>query len=165
MNETVYYLWLNFIEDILTSKKCELLEHFGSAENVYKAEKSEYMVCDFLTDGNIKELEKKDLQRAEKELAAAQSLGIKLIKIGDSHYPPELLNIPDPPVILYAFGNTAMLKSRLMFCIVGSRKASDYGITSAAAVSTQLAECGMTIVSGCALGVDSAAHMGALRAG
>ena len=165
MNETVYYLWLNFIEDILTSKKCELLEHFGSAENVYKAEKSEYMVCDFLTDGNIKELEKKDLQRAEKELAAVQSLGIKLIKIGDSHYPPELLNIPDPPVILYAFGNTAMLKSRLMFCIVGSRKASDYGITSAAAVSTQLAECGMTIVSGCALGVDSAAHMGALRAG
>lgn len=165
MSDLVYYIWLNLLEEITTIKKCELLEHFGSAENVYKAELSEYMVCDFLTDGNIRELEKKDLRRAEREFSAVQKIGITLIKIGDAHYPPELLNIPDPPVLLYALGNTSILKSRLMFCIVGSRRASDYGLTSAGAVSSQLAECGMVIVSGCALGIDSAAHTGALRAG
>ena len=93
----------------------------------------------------------------------AQKLGISFVCIEDEIYPENLLNIYDPPILLYAKGDMSLLKRELCFCIVGSRECSPYGLTAAMQISSQLAECGMVIVSGLAIGIDSAAHQGAMK--
>ncbi|MBO4896944.1 MAG: DNA-processing protein DprA [Clostridia bacterium] len=160
--ETVYYLWLNLKEKISKSTKFELLEHFGSAEKLFKADKDAYNECRILSGGDIEALCDKSLKEAEKELKKAQSMGVSLVTADSPEYPKELLNMPDPPVLLYAVGDTSLLNEKLPFCIVGTRHASGYGLSAAMQIAGQIAECGMTVISGCALGIDSAAHKGAL---
>ena len=93
------------------------------------------------------------------------SLGCSVITLGDAHYPAALLNIPDPPLMLYAMGQTAhlaTLKAEQSLAIVGSRKPTPQGADNAREFARSLAASGLTIVSGLALGVDGAAHEGAL---
>lgn len=162
--ETVYYLWLNLKNRISPRVKFELLEYFGSAEKLYKADKEELTECSFISEKDIHALCDKNLRAAEKELKTAQKLGVSFVLCGSSEYPKELLNISDPPILLYYAGDVSLLSEKLPFCIVGTRRASEYGISAAMQISGQLAECGMTVISGCANGIDSAAHKGALIA-
>jgi DNA processing protein len=85
-----------------------------------------------------------------------------LITLDDPAYPRPLANIADPPLLLYVRGNPALL-SRPALAIVGSRNASTQGKANAEAFAQSLALAGVTIVSGLALGIDAAAHAGALR--
>ena len=101
---------------------------------------------------------------AEKEIAAAHSLGYTLIHAMDEAYPALLKRIPDPPTILYVQGDPAWL-SRPCIALVGSRNATSYGRTMAERLASQLASHGLTVVSGFARGVDRSAHEGAMRAG
>ena len=82
----------------------------------------------------------------------------------DDRYPELLKQISEPPEGLYTRGNTALLNTRC-FAVVGSRKASRAGLLAAEMIGKRLAECGITVVSGLAEGIDSAAHKGALSAG
>ena len=163
MNKYIYYIWLNFFE-IPSDKKMRLIEYFGSAEGVFKAGEEELLMCELLTDKQIKLILKKNLKPAEKEFKRAEKYGVSFVCIEDENYPESLMNISDPPILLYLKGDTSLLRRKLCFCIVGTRNASPYGVTAAMQISNQLAECGMVIVSGLALGIDSAAHQGALRA-
>ncbi|CAN7527875.1 DNA-processing protein DprA [Rhizobacter sp. LjRoot28] len=96
-------------------------------------------------------------------LAAAPSLGVdrRVIPLGDPAYPTPLLHAPDPPLLLHVEGNAALL-CRPSVAVVGSRKASAQGLANAEALSRDLAAAGLTVVSGLALGIDGAAHQGAL---
>ena len=87
---------------------------------------------------------------------------LKTIHIGDKEYPRSLINISNPPKRLYAIGNTRLLNSTGI-AIVGSRKASDYGIENCKYFAEKLARCNITIISGMALGIDSIAHMQAIK--
>jgi len=87
-----------------------------------------------------------------------------LITLDDHHYPPRLKEITDPPLLLFVEGTPALLATPQM-AVVGSRHASPSGIETANLFARQLAERGLTITSGLALGVDSASHQGALMAG
>ncbi|AEC21107.1 hypothetical protein PT7_2567 [Pusillimonas sp. T7-7] len=87
-----------------------------------------------------------------------------LLTLADPAYPRSLLDIHDPPLLLYANGNPDCL-NRQAISIVGARSASDAGMDNARAFAQHLAEQGWCIVSGLALGIDTAAHEGALRAG
>lgn len=87
---------------------------------------------------------------------------IHKISIEDNEYPIYLRNIPDPPKELYYIGNYELL-STLCVSIVGSRKATPYGVWVATQLSKTLAENGVTVVSGMAMGIDSVAHRGALK--
>jgi DNA processing protein len=89
--------------------------------------------------------------------------GINVYTIHDSEYPENLKNIYDPPPVLYVKGGIKE-EDGLAIGIVGSRKATDYGLKAAERIAYRLAEVGITIVSGMALGIDSAAHRGALHA-
>lgn len=86
-----------------------------------------------------------------------------LLTLADSLYPPSLLEIPDPPLLLYAKGNLDLL-TRPALAVVGSRNASAQGVLDAEKFSQVLASAGFTIISGLALGIDAAAHRGALQA-
>jgi DNA processing protein len=87
--------------------------------------------------------------------------GNRLLTLADADYPQSLLSSDDPPILLYAKGDTAML-NRPMLAVVGSRNATTQGTRDAEAFAKTLGEAGLTIVSGLALGIDAAAHRGAL---
>ncbi|HTN49473.1 MAG TPA: DNA-processing protein DprA [Burkholderiaceae bacterium] len=87
-----------------------------------------------------------------------------LVSLADAEYPQLLLNTPDPPPLLFAVGRVELL-TRPALAIVGSRNATQQGLANAAAFAAALARSGLTIVSGLALGIDAAAHQGALDAG
>ena len=85
-----------------------------------------------------------------------------IVTLADSDYPQALLNIPDPPLLLYVKGRLDLL-NRTALAIVGSRSATPQGINNAEAFAKSLSDAGLCIISGLAHGIDAAAHRGALR--
>ncbi|WP_317201968.1 DNA-processing protein DprA [Janthinobacterium sp.] len=88
--------------------------------------------------------------------------GNAVLTLGDAAYPPYLLEIPDPPLLLYVRGRAALLSGPAL-ALVGSRNASAQGAANALRFAQALSEAGLCIVSGLALGIDAAAHEGGLR--
>ncbi len=84
-----------------------------------------------------------------------------IVTLADSRYPASLLEIPDPPALLYVKGQVALLKAKSI-AIVGSRNATRQGILNASQFASSLSQSGLTITSGLASGVDAAAHQGGL---
>lgn len=85
-----------------------------------------------------------------------------IVTLADSDYPQALLNIPDPPLLLYVKGRLDLL-NRPALAVVGSRSATPQGINNAEAFAKSLSDAGLCIISGLAHGIDAAAHRGALR--
>jgi len=100
----------------------------------------------------------------DEELRRAGDLGADLVSIEEAHYPVALRFIHDPPPVLYVRGRIERADVESI-AIVGSRSASPYGLESAERLAGGLAACGVTVVSGLAIGIDAAAHRGALAAG
>jgi len=90
--------------------------------------------------------------------------GRHLLTLGDASYPPQLLEIPDPPNVLYAIGRLELLTSPC-FAVVGSRNCTPQGGRDARSISQELSDQGLCIVSGLALGIDTNAHCGGLAGG
>lgn len=103
-------------------------------------------------------------QEADRELARCAALGISLLCLGDPSYPALLANIYNPPPVLFVKGDPEVL-TKSCLAVVGSRAATAYGLKIARDLSGQLAARGVVVVSGLALGIDTAAHAGALAAG
>lgn len=100
----------------------------------------------------------------DRTLAWQEAPGHGLLTLGDPDYPPALLQTADPPLLLYLRGRRELLAQRCL-AIVGSRNPTAQGADNARAFAESLARAGLTVVSGLALGVDAAAHEGALKAG
>lgn len=94
-------------------------------------------------------------------LAWASQPGCAVVTLADAAYPPRLLEIPDPPAVLYVRGRAELL-ARDSLAVVGSRNATRQGLENAASFARAFGDAGLTIVSGLALGIDAAAHRGAL---
>lgn len=91
----------------------------------------------------------------------AEQPGNHVVTLADESYPPALLEIPDPPVVLFAKGRRELLRSAAI-AVVGSRNATPQGADTARAFAHALSDAGLTVVSGLALGIDTAAHEGGL---
>jgi len=142
-----------------------LLEHFGSAEAIFDAPRRELALLR-LTPETIESIAKRALHpRAEEEIEKARKLGSDILVLDDGVYPALLRETYDPPVTLYVKGAWAECLERPCIAIVGSRRCSTYGQNAALMLSRELAQRGITIVSGMARGIDAAAHRGALEAG
>jgi predicted Rossmann fold nucleotide-binding protein DprA/Smf involved in DNA uptake len=100
---------------------------------------------------------------AEKELAQVRKAGCRLIHWEESDYPKRLLEIYDPPPLLYVRGNEQVL-NRHTISIIGTRRPTPYGNQTAERLAQELAEQGPNVVSGLALGMESSAHRGACAA-
>ncbi|MBB3213602.1 DNA processing protein [Herbaspirillum sp. Sphag1AN] len=101
-------------------------------------------------------------QRVDKALDWAALPGHRIMTIGDPDYPPLLRHIADPPILLYLKGCTELL-STVGVAVVGSRNATAQGLLHAERFSQAMSEAGVVVISGLALGIDAAAHEGALR--
>lgn len=100
--------------------------------------------------------------RAERELQELAKLGGQAVTLRDERYPALLRETYDPPIVLYCLGDFTRAFTQPTLAIVGSRRCSTYGRNVAEMLGRELAERGVTIVSGLARGIDSAAHRGAL---
>lgn len=146
-----------------------LIQRLGSAEAVLAATPSALRAVKGIGEGKSELIEevRKDLDRlAEEEWSAVEGAGIHLVVMGEAEYPALLAHIDDPPPVLYVRGELRPHDlDRAMLAIVGSRKCSHYGLEQAARFARTLAQSGVTIVSGGARGIDTAAHRGAIDAG
>lgn len=105
----------------------------------------------------------KAFELAEKQARQAEQAGQRVIYLTHPEYPKRLREIPDPPVALYIYGE-AIASDELSLGVVGTRKATHSGLDFAREIGHELASVGITVVSGMALGIDAAAHRGALDA-
>ncbi len=164
MNEHDALIVLNAIPNLGGLRLRKLLEHFGSARAVLEARPQDLVGKSLLAEkwvGVISTFPREEFLK--KERALMLSRGVTAVTIEDADYPDLLKEIPGAPVVLYVKGNISSLKSPSV-AVVGSRRASLYGLSVAEKLAVDLAQAGLTVVSGLALGVDTAAHRGALKA-
>ena len=145
----------------------KLVEHFGSPDEILYASVSDLAAVCRLRQESLNALGDTVRQNlnslAAEEIGKAAKRNIAIIACDDPLYPSLLKNIHDPPVVLYVLGNPAVL-NRKAIGIVGSRAATHYGRSIAENMANSLARQDFAIVSGMALGIDTAAHKGALAA-
>lgn len=133
------------------------LDYFWNFSKITDFRKAELNENDFREFLNLK----KDIS-PDDEIEKLYKENIKVIFLNDSGYPELLKEISDPPLILFVRGDLENEKNTL--AIVGTRRATNYGSEIALNLSEKLAEIGITIISGLALGIDTLAHKGALNA-
>lgn len=137
-----------------------MLRQFGLPQSILQKKRSElaaYAPADALAALDSREV--RDAVTRTLEWAAAA--GHAIVTLADESYPRALLEIPDPPALLYTIGRTELLR-RPALAIVGSRNATAQGERNAESFAKALSDAGLTIVSGLALGIDAAAHRGGL---
>ena len=156
---------LNMTPGIGPRAAAKLLERFGSAEAVYSATRAELEQLRLVPEA-VDSIIARDLQtRAEAEIAAVRKLGGDILLLDDGVYPSPLREIYDPPIVLYVKGAWSECWEQPCVGVVGSRKCSTYGQNAALMLARDLAQRGVTVISGFARGIDAAAHRGALEAG
>ncbi len=141
-----------------------LIDAFDSAEAVISAPRQALAQIDGISNRLATAIKRNRLSDAVKsELEQVYQKGFRIVTLADSDYPALLLEIPDPPPFLYVYGNMPANTNNI--AIVGSRHATQYGLSSTKHLSRNLVKHGLTIISGMARGIDTAAHEGALAAG
>ncbi len=141
-----------------------LVSHMGSPERVMGAPASELAKVKGMTAKLANAIgRQKTPHWVKSELLRVENSGFQVITLNDGVYPELLRHIPDPPPLLYLNGRLEPQAAAI--AVVGSRKATTYGRTSAQRLCHQLAGRGLEVVSGMARGIDTAAHTGALEAG
>lgn len=161
----VHWIWLSTRKDLSDREKLRLLEHFRDAEEIYYAPEAALKQADWLTDKGRESLLDKDLRPGEKILRQCADKKIGVLTFQDAIYPAKLKHIADPPLVLYYKGTLPDFDNAPVIGVVGTRKASLYGLTIAKRMGYQIAKCGAMIVSGMAKGIDRNAMEGALTAG
>ena len=161
----IHWIWLATRPDMGDRMKLAVLEAFRDPEEIFYAEQNSYSNVPGITQAGMEALADKDLSAAREILDSCVELNIGLCTYNDGAYPARLKNIANPPVLLYYKGKLAGLDSSPVIGVVGTRKASAYGITTAKKMGYQIAKCGGILVSGLAEGIDGNAMAGALTAG
>ena len=141
----------------------KLLRQFGSPGQIFHASLTELEACRITAAAAQAIHDRRAHKDAEEELARVQKLGCCLLNWDEPEYPKRLLEIYDPPPLLYVRGDAAVL-NRHSISMVGTRRPTPYGNQVAERLGRDLAERGLTIVSGMARGIDSSAHTGACQA-
>lgn len=160
-----YWVWLSCVGGVRPIVKYRLAETLGGPERIFFAEEKELSALDGLRSGEIKSLLDKSMARAAKVLSFCEEHDITILTLQDAAYPERLRNIPDPPVVLYVWGKLPVIDECAAVAVVGTRKATPYGLKMAATIGRELAQGGGLVVSGLADGCDSTAMEAALRAG
>ena len=160
---TEYWLWLQCALGA-GAKTDELLAYFGDPEKMYNAGSAEWRLSGLLTDKKINSLKSMSPSETGGIFRECKAKGYSIITPDNVNYPERFKQLRDMPLVLFALGDISVLKDTVSIGVVGTRNASNYGIETAQKLSYALASCGVTIVSGGALGIDSEAHAGAMLA-
>lgn len=165
MSSLKYWLWLSSLPLLGPAKVFALIDHFGTPENVYFADDADLHDFGDLSNNQRNELLLRNLDMAERILEQCERASLRVLTLQDADYPERLKNIHVPPSVLYVKGRMPAVDEEAALAVVGSRKATPYGLQASARFGYGLARSGMLIVSGLASGVDTQSHVGALQAG
>lgn len=161
-------LRLALVDGIGPARLSALVARFGSPEGVLAASAEELAAAPGFGRELVKRLRaaatEEGRQRARVAMEALERAGAVALTRQDPAYPEAFATLPDPPYLLFAIGDLGLLASAGLG-VVGTRAPTDYGFRIATSLSADLARAGLTIVSGMARGIDSAAHAAALDAG
>ena len=164
MKNCEYWIWLaRTLGD--AARLDEIIACFGNARELYYAGKNEWRLSGVLTAVQIEKLAQYSPSESGKIINDCEKNRWSIITPEDGEYPPLLREISNLPAVLYADGDASLLSDSLTIAMVGTRKASRYGIRAAGVIASMLSRSGFCVVSGGALGIDSAAHSGAISAG
>ena len=156
----LHWVWYATLPKLSLQQKLSLLTHFPSPEDIYHTERFPE-----LPDKIAQALENKDLTLARSILKTCGETQVSIIAMTDAGYPSRLRNISAPPLVLYYKGALPDFEGQPVVGVVGTRKATAYGMTNARDISRQIARCGGLVVSGGAGGIDTAALQGAAQTG
>lgn len=165
MSAIKYWLWLNAAANIPPRAKAALLEHYGSPEEMYFAPQGDYRKLLGDRVEGLETLEKRDLDAALRIIDECEKQGIGIVSCQDANYPDRLKSIYSPPSIIYVKGTLPAVDDEAAIAVIGTRKASPYGIKMGRKMGYEIAKCGGIVVSGLTSGIDAAGAEGALMAG
>ena len=159
-----YFIALQEVLGIGSNRVVGILNYFGNPKNVFLEDAKILLSCELFSKNDIKKIKNYDFSNAERIIEICKQNSIDIIPFGDRRYPFCLSVIENPPLLFYVKGRLPDFDSIPSICIVGPRNVSDYGKKAAYSLSYRLAKSGMIVVSGGALGCDTHAHAGALKA-
>lgn len=165
MDKRVYWIWLQQALKYGNYKIkyiCDLYKN--DIESFFKAKERDWRLCGFFTNNDIDALNSSSIESAQQIFEQCYRLSYDIVVPFDGIYPDNLWHIANPPAVLYVLGNSSVLKSKIKIAVVGTRNASFAGEQVAEEVAKRAATSGAIVVSGGALGIDSAAHRGAINA-
>jgi DNA processing protein len=163
-DEELHWLALKLVPGLGTKRSCQIIERYRSPRAVFAASRSELeanglsgSVAQSIVSGCT-------FEDAVDQQEKMNACGAVLIPITDPRYPAQLREIFDPPITLFARGRVELLQT-IMLGVVGTRRPTPYGIAATEHLTPDLARAGLTITSGMARGIDTAAHKSALAGG
>ena len=165
MSSLKYWVWLSSISGIGAVSAAALLRHFDTPEDIYNAGAEDYVNIEGIKPREIKRLMQKDIEPANEILASCAHIKCRVVTLQDAEYPDRLKSIFDPPIVLYVRGALPAIDDEPVVSIVGTRKCTPYGIKATENIAYALSRRGITVATGLARGIDTAAVRGALRGG
>ncbi len=159
--ETLYWLALRMVPGLGTLGSLRLLEKMKSPAAIFRASASELEATGLSAAQARSIASGYSFDDAVEQQQKLLNIGAQLISVHDARYPGRLREIFDPPLLLFALGNPELMASHSI-AIVGTRRPTPYGMAASERLSADLAKAGLTIVSGMARGIDTAAHKAAL---
>ncbi|HBL40095.1 MAG TPA: DNA-protecting protein DprA [Ruminococcaceae bacterium] len=163
-DERVYSVWLS----CCIGAGCgsfDAVSLFSSAKDFYEAGPVEWYGCGLFRPAQLRRMERRDFSEAQKIVRLCDENSWHIIDMNSEYYPVNLKDIPDAPGVLYAWGDAECLKNPMMIAVVGARDATRYSVEVTHRLTVDFAKVGVTVVSGGAVGIDTAAHRGALDGG
>jgi DNA processing protein len=157
------WIALSFVVGIGSRTAAVLIDRFGSPGVVFETSAQSLEATGLRPDAIDAIKSSEPREKAVREIEELERVRGQALILTDERYPALLRETYDPPIVIYCLGDVASAVSQPAVAIVGSRRCSTYGRNVAEKLSRELAERGVTIVSGLARGIDSAAHRGALE--
>ena len=164
MTERESLIALSLVEGLGAVTIRRLVDSFGSAAAAVEAPLGALEAVPRVGRETARRIKRAAPAAVREEMERTEAAGFTLVTMADPSYPEALKEIYDPPPVLYVSGELRP-EDRFSIAVVGARRCSHYGRIAAEALAADLARAGLTVVSGLARGIDSAAHRGALRAG
>ncbi|MCR5485547.1 MAG: DNA-processing protein DprA [Clostridiales bacterium] len=161
-DKNVYWIWLQSCLGT-GARVDEILSVFPSPEDIFDFSETELRISGVFTARQLDRLKNTSPDRFSDVPYRCRTNGWEIITPDDDDYPPLLLGIRDYPLVLFSWGDLSCVRDKATIAVVGSRSASVKSVDIAGKLCDELARAGAVVVSGCALGVDSAAHTGALH--
>lgn len=164
MSMLKYWLWLSACP-VSPRAKAALIRHYGSAESAYFAPHGEFAALEHVAQVEAELLELRDISRTAEITEACCRQNISIVTVQDASYPKRLKSIYDPPAVLYVKGEMPPVDDNAIISVIGTRKASPYGLKMAEKLAFEISKCGGLVVSGLTAGIDAQAARGAMLAG
>ncbi len=164
MTNDKYWIALQNVMGYGNPRAFEILDHFADITEFFKADEKTVRGMKLLTPKELQNFKSVDFNAVEKVIDNCNKKGYKIITPDDEQYPACLLRIKNPPCVLYVMGELPQMDDEVGIAMVGTRNCTKNGLIVASVLGYRLAEAGAVIISGGALGIDTACSRGAVAA-